>query len=127
MSFKSELTIDGKTFSIRRFLTTIVRNTDAKGRPSSMPAWAILIRLDAFDDTTLTGWMVDPSRQMDGKITIYKIDQDAKLKEIEFKKAYCTYMSDIFKADVSYATCEIHIHGKDIQINSASLEGNWPG
>lgn len=127
MSFKSELVVDNKTFSARRFITTIFRKTDSKGRPASMPQWAILVRLDAIDDTTLTSWMIDPSKQQDGKITIYKIDQDTKLKEIEFKKGYCTYLNDTFKADVSYATCEIHIHGKDIQINSAKFEGNWPG
>lgn len=127
MSFKSELTVENKTFSIRRFYTFIYRKTDAKGRPSSMPSWKIIVALDAVDDTTLTGWMIDPTKQIDGKITIYRIDQDAKLKEIEFKKSYCIYLRDEFKADISYATCEIHISGRDIQVNTASLEGNWPG
>ncbi|MBS1974026.1 MAG: hypothetical protein JST13_06715, partial [Bacteroidetes bacterium] len=105
----------------------IFRKTDSKGRPSSIPFWKIIVILDAVDDTTLTSWMVDPAKQIDGKITIYKIDQDAKLKEIEFKKGYCVYLKDEFKADISYATCEINITGKDIQINTASFQGNWPG
>src|ERR1700730_14215715 len=127
MSFKAELSIEGKVYNVRRFFTLIHRKTDAKGRPTSMPQWLIVLRIDAVDDTTLTSWMIDPTKQLDGKLTIYKIDQDTKLKEIQFKKSYCYSMVDIFQSDVSYATSEIYIGGKDIQINTASLKQNWPG
>ena len=127
MSFKAELSVEGKVYNVRRFFTLIHRKTDLKGRPTSMPQWTIALRIDAVDDTTLTSWMIDPTKQLDGKLTIYKIDQDTKLKEIQFKKSYCYFMRDVFQSDLSYASCEIHIGGKDIQINTASLKQNWPG
>ncbi|HVM86767.1 MAG TPA: type VI secretion system tube protein TssD [Puia sp.] len=114
MSFKAELTVDNKTYSVRRFHVITARNMDAKGRPSGKPEWGIFLLMDAVDDTTITSWMIDPTKQMDGKLTIYKIDQDAKLKEIKFEKSYCTAMIDTFMFDRSYSTCEIHIHGKDL-------------
>lgn len=127
MSFKAELDLDGKTYSIRRMYTNIFRATDKKGRPASMPAWEIMLLIDATDDKTLMNWMVDPAKQMDGKITLYKTDQDAKLKEISFKKGYCTFLLDLFQSDVSFTSCEIRIAGKDIKIGTAGLEQNWPG
>ena len=127
MSFKAELDVDGKTWSIRRMYTNIHRATDKKGRPASTPGWDIYIMIDVTDENSLMNWMVDPSKQLDGKITLYKTDQDAKLKEISFKKAYCTYLADLFQSDESYTSCQIRIAGKDIHIGSASLEQNWPG
>jgi hypothetical protein len=104
----------------------VYRETNVKGRPSSEPRWAIHACFDAVDDTTITNWMIDPAKQFDGKITLYRIDQATKLKEIEFKKSYCVYLGDIFIVDRAYAICEILIVGKDIQVNTASVQGNWP-
>ncbi len=127
MSFKAELEVDGKTYPIRKFYAGIHRATDGKGRPASMPGWEIYVLMDITGENALTDWMADPAKQQDGKIVLYKIDQDTKLKEIHFKKAYCSYLLDVFQPDISYNGCEIRITGKDIQINTATLEQNWPG
>ena len=126
MSFKTELTIEGKIYNVRKFVVTIHRNMDYKGRPTSMPAWSIFLVIDAINETTVTNWMIDPTKQLDGKLTIYKIDQESRLKEINFKKSYCYRMNDIFKTDISYATCELSIGGEDIAINSAEVKQHWP-
>jgi hypothetical protein len=121
MSFRAELTIDDKTYNIRRYYLILERQTDEKGRPSSMPGWKLVVRIDAIDDTTLTNWMVDPNKKLDGKIKLYKIDQDSRYKEIEFKKGSCYLMIDSFKADISYTTCEFEIIGEEIYINSMAV------
>ena len=126
MSFKAELTVDGKTYLVRRFYTEIIRYMDSRGRPSSPTGWSIFLRIDAVDDTTLTGWMIDNEKRFDGKLTIYKMGQDAKLKDIKFKNCFCFGLYDIFQPEVSYAVCEIQISGEEIEINNASLKQNWP-
>jgi hypothetical protein len=118
MSFRAELTIEDKTYNVRRFYLVLDRQVDEKGRPSSMPGWKLIVRIDAVDDTTLVNWMIDPNKSLDGKIRLYKIDQDSRYKEIQFKKASCYVMHDSFKADISYATCEFEIIGEEILINS---------
>src|ERR1700722_14922167 len=121
MSFKAELTVENKTYSLRSFYLHIARNTDPKGRPSSMPSWSIIATIDSVDDTTITNWMIDPHKQIDGKVLFYKIDEDAKLKEINFKKSWCYVMRDSFMADISFATTEIIISGGEVDIESSML------
>jgi hypothetical protein len=121
MSFKAELTVDSKTYKLRSVYTMIFRETDIKGRPTSPPSWAIIATIDAIDDTTITNWMIDPHKQVDGKVLIYKIDEDAKLKEITFKKSYCLHMNDKFMFDVSHSSCTIVISGSEIHIESSIL------
>lgn len=127
MSVRAELTIEGQTFRVVRFYTTLRRQEDDRGRPTSDPTWRIFLLLDASNDKTITNWMCDPKKKMDGKITLYKIDQDSKLKEIEFKKSFCFKMRDFFNASTSFSSTFIGIAGKDIVINSAELAQNWPG
>ena len=127
MSVRAELTIEGQTFRVVRFYTTLRRQEDDRGRPTSDPTWRIFLLLDASNDKTITNWMCDPKKKVDGKITLYKIDQDSKLKEIEFKKSFCFKMRDFFNASVSFTSTFIGIAGKDIVINSAELAQNWPG
>lgn len=121
MSFRAELTVEGALYQIRSFYTAIHRDTDDRGRPSSMPTWASIITIDATDDTTITNWMIDPTKEVEGQITIYRIDEDAKLKEIKFKKSYCLFMRDRFIAGTSVARCEIAISGGELDIDAASL------
>jgi hypothetical protein len=121
MSFKAELTVENQTFPLRSFFMKIQRETDPKGRPSSTPYFGIVITIDSVDDTTITNWMIDPSKQIDGKVLLYKIDEDAKLKEITFKKCYCFILHDKFMADISYASTQFLISGTEVDIESSIL------
>ena len=127
MSFKSELTIEGKTYNVRRFFVSVKRNIDQRGRPSSMPSWSLFVVIDSVQDTTLTRWMLDSVKELNGELIMYKIDQNSKLKEISFKKSYCFGMNDLFNSETGYATCELLIAGRDLKINTAELKQNWPG
>jgi hypothetical protein len=91
------------------------------------PTWRIFLLLDATNDTTITNWMCDPGKKVDGKLTIFKIGADSKLKEIEFKKSFCFKMRDFFSASHSFSSTFIAISGKDIAINSIELAQSWPG
>jgi hypothetical protein len=127
MSVRAELTIEGQTFRVIRFYTTLRRQEDDRGRPTSDPTWRIYLLLEASSDKTITNWMCDPKKKLDGKITLYKVDQDSKLKEIEFRKSFCFKMRDFFNASASFTSTFIGIAGKDIVINSAELAQSWPG
>ena len=121
MSFKAELTIDNQMFPVRSFYMNLVRTTTVKGKPNSKPSWTIDVTIDAVDDTTITQWMIDPQKQVDGVLTIYKVDAEAKLKDIEFRKSFCYVMIDRFIPDLSVATCSMRIAGEEIQIGTTVL------
>ena len=127
MSFKTELTLEGNTYNVRRFLVSVKRLIDSRGRPSSMPTWSLSIVLDAMDDITFSNWMVDSVKNLDGKLVVYRIDQSSKLKEFDFKNSYCYGMNDLFKSDSGYTTCELLIAGKDLKINAVEIKQSWPG
>jgi hypothetical protein len=121
MSFKAELTIEGKTFGLRSFFLRIDREEDSKGRPSSLPSWGMEMTIDTVDDTTITNWMIDPGKQIDGKIVFYKIDEDSKLKEIGFKKCYCYFLQDSFMTDFSFTKSEFFVAGGELDIGSSKI------
>ena len=121
MSFKAELSIDNQVFPVRSFYMSLVRETNAKGKPNSKPAWTIDVTIDSVDDTTITQWMIDPQKQVDGMLTVYKTDAQAKLKDIEFRKSFCYGMIDRFIPDLSVATCSMRIAGEEIQIGTTVL------
>jgi hypothetical protein len=126
MSFRAELSIEGMVFPIRRFYITLKREEDVRGRPKTDPTWRIFLLIDASDDTTITNWMLDPRKKIDGKITLYKPDDDSKLKEIEFKQSFCFKLRDFFNTTYSFTSSFLGIAGKDIKINNTELEQNWP-
>ena len=127
MSFKVELTVEDKTYTIRRFVAFLERENDAKGRPTSDIRWRLDLLMDAVNDITITGWMLDPKKQIDGKLTIYKIAEESTLKEIEFKKCVCCALRDHFSSRYSFASCKLTIAGKEIKINTAAFIHSWPG
>jgi type VI secretion system TssD-like protein len=121
MSFKAELQVEGKTFALRSCYWVIYREKEVRGRPTSPPRWCAVVTFDASDDTTITNWMIDPHKQIDGKILLYKIDEDAKLKEITFNKAWCLHMEDKFLFDQFNASTSITITGPELHIGSSIL------
>ena len=122
-----ELTIEGKTYQVRRYYITIEREDDEKGRPKSDPAWKIYVVIDSVSDNTVTNWMLDPKKLVDGKLGLYRIGDGSMLKEIEFKKSACTSLTDYFNIEHSFVTSYLVISGKDIKINTAELVQRWPG
>jgi len=121
MAFKVELTIDNQVFPVRDFYLSILRETNPKGQPNSNPAWILDVTIDAVNDTTITQWMIDPAKQVDGDLSIYKTDGEGKLKNIEFKKSCCFGMIDRFIPGLSETSCYIRISGEEIHIGTAKL------
>ena len=77
--------------------------------------------MDAMDDTKITEWMIDPHMQKDGEIEILKLDEDAKLKLISFKKAYCVMMKESFYSYTSFMKTYLSIVGEELSIGESSV------
>lgn len=122
MAYEGKLCVDGNDYDIDWMLLRVIRDEDKRGVPSSRPEWAILIGMDALEDSTIKNWMIDPHMQKDGKVTLNRIDEDATYKEIEFKKAYCATYRDEFFADQDYLKTMIYISGHEVTFNKATLQ-----
>jgi hypothetical protein len=100
MSFKATIDVGGKTFELIHCESVLEQKTDPAGRPSSgVHGGHIWIAVEGTDDDTFGSWVTDPTKKQDGTITFFKIDQDSKFKEIEFKGAYLTLMIESFITD----------------------------
>lgn len=67
-----------------------------------------------MDSTKLISWMLDPYKRADGKIVFKRADQDSKMKEINFKEAYCvgyTENLDARRPNLSFYNAELNYLG----------------
>ncbi len=97
MSFKATISVGGKKFDLIYCDSKLEQKSDNSGRPASGVAGGILwLIMDGTDDDTFGTWATDPTKKQDGTITFYRIDQDSKFKEIEFKGAYLTDLVESF-------------------------------
>ena len=121
MAFSADLTVDNKVFPVRDFYLSVLRETTPKGQPSSPPSWILDVTIEAVNDTTITQWMIDPDKQVDGRLVIYKTEGEGKLKKIEFKNSNCFTMIDRFIPEFSETSCFIRIAGSEIKVGTAKL------
>ena len=122
MAYEGTLTVEGTDYPINWLFLRVVRNENQRGEPASRPEWGVVVSLDAMEDSTVKNWMIDPNMQKDAKITLQRIDEDGKFKEIELKKAYCVWYHDEFYADMEYLHTTINITGSEIHFNKATLQ-----
>jgi hypothetical protein len=120
MSFKVELTVDNHVYAVKDFYLSVLRETNPKGLPCSNPSWILDVTIDVVNDTTITQWMIDPDKQLDGSLAIYK-DLDTKMKNIEFRNSNCFAMIDQFIPEMSETSCYIRIAGAEIKVGGAKL------
>ena len=121
MPFNADLTIDNQVFPVRDFYLSVLRETNPKGQPSSSPSWILDVTIDVVKDTTITQWMIDPDKQVDGSLVIYKSKGEGKMKSIEFKNSNCFSMIDRFIPEFSETSCYIRIAGSEIKVGTAKL------
>ena len=124
MAFKVELTIDSQVYLVKDFYLAVLRETTPNGQPSSKPTWSLDVTIDAVNDTTITQWMIDPTKQVDGGLTIYQSDGEGKMKSIEFRKGCCSGMVDQFIPEFSETSCFVRILGAEINVGNVKLDAN---
>jgi len=130
MSFKAVFKFDGgsQDYDVVSFNYSIGQSVDEKGRPSSnVQSGNIFLQVESTDDNALADWMIDPFKPYGGSITLYKRDNDGKLKEISFKDGYCVGYSESFNQfDNQPSTISINITAREIMVGDATLNNRWP-
>ena len=79
----------------------------------------------SFNDALLMEWVTSDQKTMDGTITIYKIDEESKLKEIKFEKGYCISLNEFFEHG-SGDGMSIVVSAEKLNIGSISVDNDWP-
>jgi hypothetical protein len=127
MAYEGELTIEGKTYNVIRCCMMVTRQEDNRGRPVTDPTWRMYLLLDADNDSTLTNWMFDPTKHVNGTLELRRQGEGSTVKKIEFKNTYCFRMRDFFNASASFSSTFIGIAGQGLSIDSVELNQKWIG
>jgi len=128
MSFLAKLEIDGEVMNVLEFQCTINQDTDKSGKPSADPVGGkIRVVVESTKSTMLFDWMVSNTQTKNGKLTFYRRDAISKMRDLQFKDAYCVHYDEMF---VAYNTMsmkiEIVISAKEINMNGSQFVRNWP-
>lgn len=97
MSFAYNLRIDEKDFTLLAFEYDLQQQFQENGKPAGgVMGGRIRFLLDIQDESLFASWMFNWTTTKDGSITVNRIDQASKFKELKFKKAYMMAMSESF-------------------------------
>ena len=126
--------VDGfKEREVAEVSYSFAQATDKEGQTTGIPrGGTIIIKVKAMNDGNceLLSWMVDKSLAKDGCIEFMNSsDTSKKMKEIQFKGAYCVNFIELWKDSKSEADLahweQITISCKEITNQSVTYENEW--
>jgi len=128
MSFRAILDLDGTEYRVLHCNYSLQRDTDFSGRPSSdVRGGTIHLEIEASDDTSFFEWICDPYAMKSGKVTFYKRDEEAALKELEFEDSYLiSYAESIDAIGDSPMLESLVLSAHKISMGGATHENDWP-
>jgi hypothetical protein len=128
MSFKATFKVDGNDYRVLSCNYSMHQDYDVTGRPSSVTRGGVVnVVVESTDSTALFEWMCDSYMKKDATITFNKRDQDAKMKELEIKEAYCVGYQESFDSSGTGAMIEsLTLSAKSIKLGNGEHENEWP-
>ncbi|CAA0156870.1 type VI secretion system tube protein TssD [Tenacibaculum maritimum] len=128
-SFRATFTLAGKEFDVLYSNYEFSRNTDTKGKPSSnILGGRVEVTFESTEDTSVIEAMLNSQfKPVEGKITYKKTEEDAKMKEIEFKNAYVVYFKETLDVNNEVPmTSRVVFSAEEITVGNAALHNRWP-
>ena len=125
MSFKAKMTVDGTDYSVMSLSYGLSQSVDGSGRPTSeVKANDIVVMIESSEDNSLMEWAVDSYGKKDGSIVFNKIDQDQKMKQLDFTDGYITSYQESFGGDTMMMS--VSISCRTIKVGNAEVDNGWP-
>ncbi|MBK7098617.1 MAG: hypothetical protein IPH58_10015 [Sphingobacteriales bacterium] len=117
--FHSSLAIGDSQFFLLHMSTELHQPVDSRGVPSGIPRGGFInLKLTGFNQSMLINWMLSPTRQMNGEITI-TYGREMRTRTIQFSDAYCIYYKESFnESEESWST-------EGVGSGSGSGTGSW--
>lgn len=128
MSFKALFETNGKTFRVLKANYTITRPVDEMGRPtSSIVGGEITITLESAEDNMFFEHMCANEKLKEGKITFNKRNEEAKMRELSFKKAYVSSFNEIFENSgfMGSMIMTVTLIAQEIKMGNGELGNEW--
>jgi len=128
-SFRASLELGGKEFDVLSTEYAFSRDTDKKGKiASGVYGGRINITIESTADTSVIEAMLTSQfKAIEGKIIFKKSEEDAKMKELEFKNAYIVYYKE--KLDVTGdvpMVINFTVSAEEMTLGNAAIHNRWP-
>ena len=125
MSFKAKMTVDGTDYSVMSLSYGLSQSVDGSGRPTSeVKSTDISVMIESSEDNSLMEWACDSYGKKDGSIVFNKIDQDQKMKQLDFTDGYITSYQESFGGDTMMMS--VSISCRTIKVGNAEVDNGWP-
>ena len=128
-SFRASLELGGKEFDVLYSDYAFTRETDKKGKVSSnVYGGRVTLEIESTADTSVIEAMLNSQfKAVDGKIIYKKTEEDAKMKEVEFKNAYLVYYKEVLDVNGEVPMkLRFTVSAEQIIIGNASIDNRWP-
>ncbi len=128
MSFKLTFEAGGQKKNVLEASYGLKQETDVTGRPAAVTRGGkIKVTVEATGETDLVEWMMNNFERKDGNIKWIKRDNDATLKELQFREAYMVDYHENFDHDgPTPATITFTLSAREITVGSGSFKNEWP-
>jgi hypothetical protein len=126
-AFAAKFKLDGNEFSVLSCSYSFGQGVNAQGQPSTdVQGGTISLQIAASDDSSIIGWMIDPSGKKSGSIVFDKTDGGGVFKEVKFEEGFCVGYSESFNATSTLPmTISLNISAKKVSVGDASHEKTW--
>jgi Hemolysin coregulated protein Hcp (TssD) len=127
MSFKVKLKVGGEEVNVLSCSYALKQETDATGRPSSITRGGkITMTVESTGQTDRFEWMCNNFERKDGSVVFVKRDNNATLKELNFKEAYLVDYRETFDSTGENPVTETFtLSAKEISMGTGSYINEW--
>ena len=127
MSFLSTFHVDGEEYNVLEFNIDFKQGTDTTGKPIGDPkGGAIKLIIEATQNTKFLSWMLNSELTKDGKIIFFRRDALSKMKELDFKKAFCVNYHEQFTSTTDIPMkITLELIAKELTFGDAKFSNNW--
>lgn len=127
MSFLSTFHVDGEEYNVLEFNIDFKQGTDTTGKPIGEPkGGAVKLTIEATKNTSFLSWMLNSDLTKDGKIIFYRRDALSKMKELDFKKAFCINYHEQFTSTTDIPMkITLELIAKELTFGDAKFSNNW--
>ena len=119
-SFRASLELGGKEYDVLYSNVEFARSTDSKGKPSSsITGGRVVVTIEAMLNSQF--------KPIEGKLVYKKTDEDAKMKEVEFKNAYIVHYKETLDVNNDVPmTITLTFSAENITVGAAEHDNRWP-
>ncbi len=128
-SFRATLELGGKEFDVLYSEYVFSRDTDKKGKvASNVYGGRVKVQIESTADTSVIEAMLNSQfKSIEGKIVYKKTEEDAKMKEIEFKNAYLVYYKEVLDVNGERPmVIDFTVSAEEVTIGNAGIDNRWP-